>query len=512
MRRIRPDRQLPWSYRFVAALLRMLMQPLTRRDWRGAENLPRGRGFVVCPNHLSYLDPIVFAHFLFDNGHPPLFLGKERSSGSRSSAGMLRTPTRSRSTARPAGRPTRTGRRWTAVRSGKCVAIYPEGTLTRDPDLWPMAGKTGAARVALETGCPVIPVAQWGPRRCSRRTRKRLRLLPRKTMHVRAGPPVDLERPAAASRMTTGLLREATERIMAAITALLEEIRGEQAPAVRFDPPGRPPRPAMPARRCEPRDTRRRAAPTRGPHDDAQPCSAPAAGAPPSPSVLADAGTDVRMWGRRAEVVDQINARHDNTDYLPEPRAARRRPRHDRPGRGGRRRRHRRARGAVADAARQPRARGAPLLPADAVARLADEGRRARHHQADERGHRRGRRRAARADRRRVGPQPGPGDRRRSQPAASVVACVDEADRRAGRGRPARRAYFRPYTNTDVVGTELGGAVKNVIALAVGMAEGMGMGDNSKASIITRGLAETTRLGRGARRRRGDLRRAGRRG
>jgi glycerol-3-phosphate dehydrogenase (NAD(P)+) len=55
--------------------------------------------------------------------------------------------------------------------------------------------------------------------------------------------------------------------------------------------------------------------------------------------------------------------------------------------------------------------------------------------------------------------------------------------------------YFRPYTNTDVVGTELGGAVKNVIALAVGMAEGMGMGDNTKSTIITRGLAETLRLG-----------------
>ena len=103
------------------------------------------------------------------------------------------------------------------------------------------------------------------------------------------------------------------------------------------------------------------------------------------------------------------------------------------------------------------------------------------------------------------------------QPAASVVACVDEAV--AERVADACAApYFRPYTNTDVIGTELGGAVKNVVALAVGMAEGMGMGDNSKASIITRGLAETTRLGvalggdprdvrrpRGARRPRGHL-------
>jgi glycerol-3-phosphate dehydrogenase (NAD(P)+) len=80
------------------------------------------------------------------------------------------------------------------------------------------------------------------------------------------------------------------------------------------------------------------------------------------------------------------------------------------------------------------------------------------------------------------------------QPAASVVACHDESV--AMRLQKAcMTPYFRPYTNTDVVGTEISGAVKNVIALAVGMAEGMGMGDNSKASIITRGLAETARLG-----------------
>ena len=80
------------------------------------------------------------------------------------------------------------------------------------------------------------------------------------------------------------------------------------------------------------------------------------------------------------------------------------------------------------------------------------------------------------------------------QPAAGVVACIDEDA--AGLLQQACHApYFRPYTNPDVVGCELGGAVKNVIALAVGMAEGMGLGDNTRATIITRGLAETARLG-----------------
>jgi glycerol-3-phosphate dehydrogenase (NAD(P)+) len=80
------------------------------------------------------------------------------------------------------------------------------------------------------------------------------------------------------------------------------------------------------------------------------------------------------------------------------------------------------------------------------------------------------------------------------QPTATVVACVDEARAEAVQ-KQCGTSYFRPYTNTDVVGCELGGAIKNVIALGCGIAQGMGFGDNTLASIITRGLAETARLG-----------------
>jgi len=80
------------------------------------------------------------------------------------------------------------------------------------------------------------------------------------------------------------------------------------------------------------------------------------------------------------------------------------------------------------------------------------------------------------------------------QPTASVVACVDEQRARVVQNATTT-GYFRPYTNTDVIGCELGGAVKNVIALAYGMATGLGLGDNTKATLITRGLAETARLG-----------------
>jgi 1-acyl-sn-glycerol-3-phosphate acyltransferase len=98
-----------------------------------------------------------------------------------------------------------------------------------------MTGKTGAARVALQTKCPVIPVAQWGCNELLPPYSKKPRLLPRKTHHVLAGPPVDLTR-FYDREMTAELLKEATEVIMAAVTRQLEEIRGEQAPETPYDP------------------------------------------------------------------------------------------------------------------------------------------------------------------------------------------------------------------------------------------------------------------------------------
>lgn len=80
------------------------------------------------------------------------------------------------------------------------------------------------------------------------------------------------------------------------------------------------------------------------------------------------------------------------------------------------------------------------------------------------------------------------------QPAAAVVACTDH-ERAVAIQRACFNGYFRPYTNTDVVGCELGGACKNVIALSCGMAAGLGYGNNTIASLITRGLAEMARLG-----------------
>ena len=208
-------------------------------------------------------------------------------------------------------------------------------------------------------------------------------------------------------------------------------------------------------------------------------------------AVLADSGTAVRMWGRRAEVVEQINA-GTNEDYLPGIRLPQGISATTDPAEA--------AEGAsiVVLAVPSQTLRGnlqgwARLLPRGAAIVSLMKGvelgttKRMSEVIAEVGG----------IDPERIVAISGPNLAREialRQPAASVVACVDEQV--AQRVADACAApYFRPYTNTDVIGTELGGAVKNVVALAVGMAEGMGMGDNSKASIITRGLAETTRLG-----------------
>jgi 1-acyl-sn-glycerol-3-phosphate acyltransferase len=215
-------------------LVRPMMLLVTRRDWRGAEHFPTSGGFLVCPNHISHVDVFAFAHFLYDNGHPPFFLAK---------SGVFKIPILGRLVAAAQQIEVQRGTGHAAealsaavaaVGDGKCVSIFPEGTLTRDPQMWPMTAKTGAARVALTTRCPVIPVAQWGPQEILAPYSKQLHLFPRKTMRMLAGPPVDLgdlyDRP-----LVTSTLREATDRILDAITRQLETIRDEQAPATRFD-------------------------------------------------------------------------------------------------------------------------------------------------------------------------------------------------------------------------------------------------------------------------------------
>ncbi|MDT0165584.1 lysophospholipid acyltransferase family protein [Actinotalea sp. AC32] len=222
------------AYRAVARVVRPLLFSVSRPQWRGAENLPRDRGFIAASNHMTNLDPLTFAHFLYDNGFAPRVLAKSSLFSVPFVGRVLRATGQipvHRDTAQ-AGRSLESAVE--ALQRGECVAVFPEGTLTRDPDLWPMVGRTGVARLALTTRAPVIPIAQWGPQDVLGRYAKVPHPFPRKKVQVVAGPPVDLD-DLYGRPQDTVVLREATERVMAAITALLEELRGEAAPERRHD-------------------------------------------------------------------------------------------------------------------------------------------------------------------------------------------------------------------------------------------------------------------------------------
>ena len=121
-----------------------------------------------------------------------------------------------------------------AVEIGKVVTIYPEGTITRDPAAWPMSGRTGAVRVALATGKPLVPLMQWGAQEILWPYSKRLRIFPRKTIHIRVGVPIDLTR-YAGEPLTEAVLHDATGHLMDTLTSMMAELRGELPSTPRID-------------------------------------------------------------------------------------------------------------------------------------------------------------------------------------------------------------------------------------------------------------------------------------
>ncbi|MGA4951759.1 lysophospholipid acyltransferase family protein [Streptomyces lydicamycinicus] len=229
-------RRIGFWYRLAAVICKPPLLVLFKRDWQGMEHIPADGGFITAVNHNSYLDPLSYAHYQYNTGRVPRFLAKAGLFKSGFVGLMMRGTGQI-----PVYRETTDAANAfraavTAIEKGECVAFYPEGTLTRDPDLWPMQGKTGAARVALLTKAPVIPVAQWGANDAMPpyAKEKKLRLLPRKTLRVQAGPPVDLS--AFYDREPTAeVLRAATDVIMTAITEQLAVVRGEPAPAEPYD-------------------------------------------------------------------------------------------------------------------------------------------------------------------------------------------------------------------------------------------------------------------------------------
>ena len=230
-------RRLGFWRRFAVMLAIPFLQIWTKRTWTGMEHVPRAGGVIIVPNHVSHFDPLVVAHYLYGAGRWPRFLGK---------ASLWRVPVLGAFLRKVQQIPVERGSveavksldvLITALREGGAVVIYPEGTTTREPGLWPMRGKTGAARLALITGAPVVPVANWGAQQVFDPRTNKLKLRLRTPVTVTAGPPVDLSRFAGAAP-TRAVLDQMTDTIMLDVRDLLAGIR-EGTPPALYDRPAK---------------------------------------------------------------------------------------------------------------------------------------------------------------------------------------------------------------------------------------------------------------------------------
>lgn len=191
----------------------------------GGENLPRTGPIIVVANHMTEIDPLVVAIALYRLRRGPRFMAKD-SLFKIPVVGKALTGTGQIPVERRAGGGDAMKSAKEALAAGGTVVVYPEGTLTRDPDLWPMVGRTGAVRLAWEAGVPVIPLAHWGAQNLLGRYETKLHWrLPRTRIDVQVGKPVALQKPAGGVHDQYAM-EAATTSIMHAVTAELETLRG----------------------------------------------------------------------------------------------------------------------------------------------------------------------------------------------------------------------------------------------------------------------------------------------
>ncbi|WP_209371201.1 lysophospholipid acyltransferase family protein [Brevibacterium renqingii] len=211
-----------------------LMRTATKMTVRGLEHLPpQGTGIIVAAYHANHLDPILVGLALKRNGRMPHFLAKSTLfSGALGvilkrigQIPVLRASAQAGDSLAYAKQ---------ALAKGQTVVIYPEGTLTKDPELWPQHFKTGTARLALETGAPIIPAAHWGLNTIFPRGQKRLRFRPwSHDSTVVFGPPVDYS-DLWAHREERATMGELSQRLKSTIAAMVADLSGRELPQ-RFE-------------------------------------------------------------------------------------------------------------------------------------------------------------------------------------------------------------------------------------------------------------------------------------
>jgi len=230
------ERSKPGIFWIFATIAAPVVGIMVRYRFHDREKMPKDGAIVITPNHFTNIDPVVVGVGMWHLGRNPRFMAK---------ASILRAPVVGWLLRQSGQIPVERGGTSQSAQSlkaakelvsrGRALIVYPEGSLTRDPDMWPMRGKSGAVRLALEQGIPIIPVAHWGTQAVMARYSNKINVFPRHDVHIKVGDPVDLSefvnRPRDAST-----LNAATAKVMDAITALLEDLRHEKAPAKRWDP------------------------------------------------------------------------------------------------------------------------------------------------------------------------------------------------------------------------------------------------------------------------------------
>ena len=231
---------------FWVGMCAVLFYPFTWlvSRWRieGLDKVPATGPVLVVANHISYLDPVFSAVFVHRARRVPRFLAKASiwkvPVAGWTMAGSGQIPVyRGSADAKDSLRAANA-----ALAAGKLVVIYPEGTITKEPDGWPMYARTGVARLALDNDVPVLPVARWGTKAILDGYHRTFRPFPRHDVVTVVGEPVDLSK-YRGREVGQKDMREVTDLLMGEITSLVAQVRGETPPVAVFKlPPTKPKR------------------------------------------------------------------------------------------------------------------------------------------------------------------------------------------------------------------------------------------------------------------------------
>jgi len=236
MPELRPGVEITWQIRTLAWILWPWVRLLYRVKVTGKENLPKGTGYVLASNHVTTVDALAVAFMMFFKlGRAPHFLAKE---------GLFKTPIVGPILLACGQIPVfRSGRgnsdpmesAYKVLRAGHVIGIFPEGSLTREPNQWPMRARTGAIRLALETGVPIVPMGQWGTEVVMDTYSSKIFPKPWHKVKMVIGKPIDLSK-FHGKKVSVEEMVALSDEVMVEITKIVEQLRGGKAPTERFVP------------------------------------------------------------------------------------------------------------------------------------------------------------------------------------------------------------------------------------------------------------------------------------